>query len=243
MRKRLTIVIAILAVLAAAAAAWLLVARRPAEAPPTAPAPAPAEAPKEGRAVIGLYLADPADLSEVTERVELTLLKAEAIRADGTETIFDGSVRVMIQRGRSEKILSAPAKSGRFASVRLTFAPVATVVKRTGATETLYVADRQVEAVLERDVPLGRTVLGAIRLPLATAFTVRNDVPALSLPARVPGEYATVGGLLIGDAGRLFETQGAALRDLVLIEYGLDLATVGRPGSAPLAPPTSPQPR
>ena len=237
MRRRTLIVLAAAAAaLLAALAAWMLFFGKAPQ--PAAPSTPSVQASEQGRSVVNLYLADPTDLSDVTENVELTLLKTIAVSDRSEETIFEGATKVVIKRGLGEKILSAPMRSDRLKALKLVFAPVASTTTRGGAVESLYVDQREIEIVFAEDIPLGRTLLAALRIPLSQAFTAKNGVPALRLPERAAAERATVGGMLIGEPGRLFPIQGASLEDLVRAEYGLDLSAINNPGSKAVTGPS-----
>lgn len=228
---------------------WLMVARRGA-LPPAAPGPAPGPAPAEEEPMHGalnLYLTAPALLPAGAARVELTLVKAALGRGDGTErTFFEGSRRLMLQDGTTEKLLSDVIPNGRWTRLKLTFSPVAELAYADGRPATPAVLGRREAALsFDAEVPISRTLALFARLPIGEASGALEGATTLELPGEpVAAERYVLGGFLPDprDRGEILVVAAPTLASVVREDLGLDItrALEGSTGFVPAA--TAPEP-
>lgn len=229
---------------------WLVVVslgRKPSAPPPPSAAEEPVLAFDDA---LNLYLAAPERLPAGAGRVELSLTKAVLVRADGLEVpFFDGSRRLMLQPGVTEKILSERIPDGRWTRLKLTFSPVADLAFADGRPVASAILERGT-AVLSFDAefPVSRTLALFARLPLEEASGTAGDVATISLsPEPRPAESFVFGGFLLDarDRGDLWTIASPSLAAAVKEDLGVDI-TRQLSGSSGFVPasgaPSAPQP-
>ncbi|HTK60383.1 MAG TPA: hypothetical protein VL283_04260 [Candidatus Baltobacteraceae bacterium] len=225
---------------------WLMFAslrRQPAGPPPatTTPETGSATEPEaEFHGALNLYLAAPDQLPAGAGRVELTLVKAALVRADGKETaFFEGSRRVVLQQGVTEKALSEMIPNGRWSRLKLTFSPAADISFSDGRPTASALLDRH-EAILsfDADVPVSRTLALFARLPLDAASGQAAGVTTIGLsPEPRPAERYVFGAFLYDprDHGDLWNIPSPSLAAIVKEDLGFDI-TRAQTGSSGFVP-------
>lgn len=206
--------------------------------PPAPPATEEPTLPSEQNSAINLYFSTPFDLRGVT-RVELTLLGAEMTRKDGlTFKVFEGTERIMSQKGIVQKVFSERIFHGDAASLALSFGPTAQVVHEDGRSETVFLPSRQLVITLDEEVRLSQTLNVMTALPRSTSFGKRDAVTTLKLPPRTEAETHVMTSLFYRPRtnGEIYTLQGATLADAILADIGLDIRPredlTGSPGFA-----------
>lgn len=254
--KRMTMsLIATVAILVVGVfALWLLVSALRGRTPaPIVTPPVPSE---PGQAPIGafdgalnLYVTAPERLPVGAGRVELALVKAVLVRADGLEApFFEGSRRIMLQQGVTEKALSERIPNGRWTRLKLTFSPAADLAFADGRPSASAVVERR-EAVLSFDaeVPASRTLALFTPLPLeAESGTADSAVTLAFSPDPRPAERYVFGAFHLDprDRGDLWSIESPTLARAVKEDLGLDITRqqTGSTGFVPAdrAPETAP---
>lgn len=253
--KRMTTSLLVTAAILAIGGAliWLLIATlrtQPAVAP-VAPPTTTEEPEVTFDGALNLYLAAPERLPAEAGRVELTLVRAALLRADGTEVaFFDGSRRVMLQEGVTEKVLSERMPNGRWTRLKLTFSPAADLAFADGRPAAAAIVERH-EAVLSFDaeVPVSRTLALFARVPLEAGSGAAGAAVTIALsPEPRTAESFVLGGFHLDprDRGDLWNIASPSLAAAVKEDLGFDITRqlTGSSGFVPaLGTPSAPQPQ
>lgn len=219
----------------------------PTQETPEAAAPAPEP---EWHGALNLYLAAPERLPGGAARVELSLIEASLMGADGNaKKIFEGSRRLTLQQGVTEKILSELIPNGRWTRLKLTFSPVADLAYADGRPAAGGLLERR-EALLsfDADVPASRTLALFARAPLEPEAGEAAGATTLNLAAEPrPAERYVLGGFLIDPRGRgdVWSIETPSLAAVVKADLGLDITRreTGSSGFVPAdEPPSVPNP-
>lgn len=238
-----------------AAAIWFLIVRRPAPAPVQPPAtgePEPArEETFEYHGALNLYLTAPERLPAGAGRVELSLIKASLVRADGKEVaFFEGSRRVVLQEGVTEKVMSELIPNGRWSRLKLTFSPVADLAYADGRPASSALLERR-EASLsfDADVPTSRTLALFARAPLEAESGLAGGVATVNLTQEPQqAERYVFGAFLLDprDRGDIWNIASPSLAAVVKEDLGFDITRQGT-GSSGFVPaegvPSTPTPQ
>lgn len=238
-------------------AIWMLVAAlRPGPSVPPAATPPPTIEPvtppeSDFNGALNLYMTAPDRLPAGADRVELSLVKAALARADGAEiAFFEGSRRVVLQQGVTEKVLSERIPNGHWARLKLTFSPAADLAYADGRPSSSALVQRR-EAVLsfDADVPASRTLALFARAPLEASAGAADGVVTLSLAtAPQPAERYVFGAFLLDarDRGDVWSIASPSLAAAVKEDLGFDI-TRQQAGSAGFVPaqsaPSTPTPQ
>ncbi len=246
--KRSTLAIISAAVILAAGGLllyFLLIARRPSVPPPTAPAaPAAPKLSDNFYSAVNLYMAGPATVGGNTDRLELTMTKASVKRKDdGKEfEIYDGAVRVLVQKNLAQKVLNALLPAGHEDSLTLTFSPTGQLISKNGSTTLVYLPKKTLTIGLDADLPSSRSLVAIFDLGIDGRFGAQNGLPTYSFPDRVKASSSVLGGVYFNtrSVGKVFELPDATLIKAVKADLGIDITPVpGRNGSPGYAPPNS----
>jgi len=214
-----------------AAVIWFLIVRRPAPAPvapPVTAEPAPAEAEPEFHGALNLYLTAPERLPAGAGRVELTLIKASLARADGKDiAFFEGSRRVVLQEGVTEKVLSELIPNGRWNRLKLTFSPVADLAYADGRPAGSALLERREAALsFDADVPISRTLALFARAPLEAESGMAGGVVTIDLSQEPQqAERYVFGAFLLDprDRGDIWSIASPSLAAVVKEDLGFDI--------------------
>jgi hypothetical protein len=246
--KRMTISLTATAAILVIGAAliWLLLAslRKP-SAPPavTPPETGSATEPEpepELHGALNLYLTAPAQLPAGAGRIELSLVKAALVRADGKEsTFFEGSRHLVLQQGVTEKLLSEVIPNGHWNRLKLTFSPAADIAYGDGRPAAAAVLERR-EAVLsfDADVPTSRTLALFAVVPLEAASGEAGGAATIDLSSvPQPAERYVFGAYLLDprDRGDIWNIPNPSLATVVKEDLGFDI-TRQQTGSSGFVP-------
>lgn len=252
--KRRTILIIVAALVVAGTAAWFLLVKQPGKKPPGDQPVAPAKSTlsDDFYSATNIYLAGPGEAPSTIERVELTLIKAEAKRGDGKSfKIFDGSTKLVVQKGVGEKALNELLPSGPYGRLVLTFLPTASIIAADGKSQMAFLPTRTVEIDLHEDLPKSRTLAMLVRFDLdAKNFGLQGGVPTYILPVKPTVETYVLGGIYRNTrgVGSVWNVPTATLSALVKKDLGFDIgpkpSQTGTPAfNAPNVPPSLTAPR
>lgn len=245
----ISLLVTVAILVAGTAAIWMLfTSRRPQPAPPATTPPVTEAEPEPAKAfdaALNLYLTAPAAMPAGAGRVEMTLVKASLLDADGKETtFFEGSQRVVLQEGAIEKVLSERIPAGRWTRLKLTFSPAADLSFADGRPDAGALAERR-EAVLafDAEVAASRTLALFARAPLEAASGEAGGVITLNFsPEPAAAELYVFGSFFLDPRGRggLWNVASPSLAAVVKEDLGFDI-TRQLPGSSGFVPaPTAP---
>jgi len=222
---------------------WLFVVPTPRPVP-EAPAPTTEEPAKEPDlpldGALNLYMTAPETLPAGAARVEMTLIKATLVSGDGKEAaIFEGSQRLTLQHGVTEKLLSDRIPNTRWTKLKLLFSPTADLAYTDGRpNDTALVERREAVLAFDADVPVSRTLALFAHAPLLADSGRAGNVTTLNVAAEpVSAEQYVFGAFLLDPRGRggLRSVPSPSLASVVKADTGFDItrALSGSQGFTP----------
>lgn len=243
----ISLVVTAAILVAGALALWLILSplRLPPSVPPVTEPPTeqPGEEPEAAfNGALNLYVTAPDRLPAGAGRVELSLVKAAIAGADGKETVFfEGSRRVMLQQGVTEKLLSERIPNGRWTRLKLTFSPVADLAFADGRPGASALVERyEASLSFDAEVPVSRTLALFARVPLEEASGDAEGTATLNVSAEPqPAERYVFGAFLLDprDHGDLWNIESPTLAKAVKEDLGFDITRV-QTGSTGFVPAT-----